>query len=117
VDLGRRIFRESSGTDENRNSARVVSIAHRQDCVPSLETREGSFLSAGKLSAGSIFGLPRVCHSVLPKGAYKIGVDGIENHPFHPEIEDDWLLVHPATHPKHPGLTAFFPKKGTGKRL
>jgi hypothetical protein len=46
----------------------------------------GSFLSAGKLSAASIFGHRRVCHSVLPKGAYKIVVDGIESHLFHPEI-------------------------------
>jgi hypothetical protein len=49
----------------------------------------GGFLSAGKLSAASIFGHRRVCHSVLPKRAYKIVVDGIEIHPFHPEIEDD----------------------------
>jgi hypothetical protein len=27
--------------------------------------------------------------SVIPKRAYKIVVDGIESHPFHPEIEDD----------------------------
>jgi hypothetical protein len=46
-------------------------------------------------------------------------VDGIASHPFHPEIEDDWLLVHQATDPKCPSLTPFFPKraKGTGKRL
>jgi hypothetical protein len=47
------------------------------------------FFSAGKLSAASIFGHPPVCHSVLPnlpKRAYKIVVDGIDNHPFHPEI-------------------------------
>jgi hypothetical protein len=49
----------------------------------------GGFLSAGKLSAASIFGHRRVCHSVLPKPAYKIVVDGIESHPFHPVIEDD----------------------------
>jgi hypothetical protein len=54
--------------------------------------RDG-FLSAGKLSAASIFGHRRVCHSVLPKRAYKIVVDGIESNPFHPEIEDDSLLV------------------------
>jgi hypothetical protein len=47
------------------------------------------FLSARKLSVASIFGHRRVCHSVLPKRAYKIVVDGIESHPFHPEIEDD----------------------------
>jgi hypothetical protein len=51
------------------------------------------------------------------KRAYKIVVDGIEGHPFHPEIEDDWLPVHQATHPKRPSLTSFFPKKGIGKRL
>jgi hypothetical protein len=47
------------------------------------------FLSAEKLSAASIFGHRRVCHSVLPKRAHKIVVDGIESHVFHPEIEDD----------------------------
>jgi hypothetical protein len=47
--------------------------------------RDG-FPSAGKLSAVSIFGHRRVYHSVLPKRAYKIIVDGIESHPFHPEI-------------------------------
>jgi hypothetical protein len=51
----------------------------------------GDFLSAGKLSAASLFGHRRVCHSVLPnlpKRAYKIVVDGIESesHHFHPEI-------------------------------
>jgi hypothetical protein len=76
----------------------------------------GGFLSAGKLSAVSIFGHRRVCHSVPPKRVYKIAMDGIENYP---EIEDDWLLVHQATDPKRPSLTSFFPKKGkgTGKRL
>jgi hypothetical protein len=44
-------------------------------------------------------------------------VDGIESHPFHSEIEDDWLLVHQATDPKSPSLTSFFPKKGTRTRL
>jgi hypothetical protein len=29
----------------------------------------------------------------------KIVMDGIEIHPFHPEIEDDWLLVHQVTDP------------------
>jgi hypothetical protein len=77
----------------------------------------GDFLSAGKLSAASIFGHHRVCQSVLPKRAYRIVVDGIESHPFHPQIEDDWLLVHQATNHKRPSLTSFFPKKGTGKRL
>jgi hypothetical protein len=48
---------------------------------------------------------------------YKIVGDGIEIHPFHPEIEDDWLLVHQAIDPKRPSLTSLFPKKGTGKRL
>jgi hypothetical protein len=77
----------------------------------------GGFLSAGKLSAAGIFAHRRVCHSVLPKRAYKIVMDGIESHPFHPEIEDDWLLVHQATDPKRPNLTSFFPKNETGKRL
>jgi hypothetical protein len=78
--------------------------------------RRGDFLSAGKLRAASIFGHHRVYHSALPKRAHKIGVDGIESHPFHPEIEEDWLLVHQATDPKRPSLMSFFPKKGTGKR-
>jgi hypothetical protein len=64
-----------------------------------------------------MFGRRRVCHSVLPKRAYKIVVDGIEIHPFHPEVEDDWLLVHQATDPKRPSLTSFSRKNGTGKRL
>jgi hypothetical protein len=46
----------------------------------------GGFLSAGKQSAASIFGHRRVYHSVLPKHAYKIVVDSIESHSFHPEI-------------------------------
>jgi hypothetical protein len=33
---------------------------------------------------------------------YKIVLDGIESHPFHPEIEDDWLLVHQAIDPERP---------------
>jgi hypothetical protein len=41
----------------------------------------GGFLSAGKLSAAKIFAHRRVCHSVLPKRAYKIVVDGIESDP------------------------------------
>jgi hypothetical protein len=45
----------------------------------------GGFLSDGKLSDTSIFGHRGVCHSVRPKRAYKIVVDGIENHPFHPK--------------------------------
>jgi hypothetical protein len=77
----------------------------------------GDFLSAGKLNAASIFGHRRVCHSVLPKRAYKIVMDDIESHPFHPEIEDDCILVRQATDPKRPSFTSFFPKKGTGKRL
>jgi hypothetical protein len=56
---------------------------------------------------------------------YKIVVDVIESHPFHPEIqrsgdpeiEDDWLMVRQATDPKRPNLTSFFPKTGTGKIL
>jgi hypothetical protein len=46
-------------------------------------------------------------------------VVGIESYLFHPEIEDDWLLVHHAIDPKRPNLTSFFPKrgKGTEKRL
>jgi hypothetical protein len=47
---------------------------------------------------------------------YKIVVDGIESHPFHREIEDDWLLVHQATDPKRPSFTSFFPKKGKGDK-
>jgi hypothetical protein len=42
-------------------------------------------------------------------------MDGIESHPFYPEIEEDWLLVHQATDPKRPSLTLFFPKKGIAK--
>jgi hypothetical protein len=64
-----------------------------------------------------MFGHYRVCQSVLPKRAYKIVVDGINSHPFHLEIEDDWLLVHQATDPKRPSLTLFFPKKETRERL
>jgi hypothetical protein len=44
-------------------------------------------------------------------------VDSIGNHPFHPEMEDNWLLAHQATDHKRPSLTSFFPEKGTGKRL
>jgi hypothetical protein len=75
----------------------------------------GGFLSAGKLSAASIFGHRRVCHSVLSMRAYKIVVDNIESHPFHPEIEDDWLLVHQATDLKRPSLASFSRKMGQGK--
>jgi hypothetical protein len=75
----------------------------------------GGFLSAGKLSGASIFGHRRVCHKVLPKRAYKTVVDGIESHPFHSEIEDDWILVHQVTDPKRPSSTSFFPKRGQGK--
>jgi hypothetical protein len=44
-------------------------------------------------------------------------VDGIESesHPFHPEIEDDWLLFHQATDPERPSLMSFFQKSGQGK--
>jgi hypothetical protein len=55
--------------------------------------------------------------SFLPKRAYKIVVDGIENHFFHPEIEDDWLLVRQVTDPKRPSLRSIFPKEGTVKKL
>jgi hypothetical protein len=75
----------------------------------------GGFVSAGKLSAASIFGHRQVCHSILPKRASKIVVDGIKSHPFLPEIEDDWLLLHQATDPTRPSLTSFFPKRGQGK--
>jgi hypothetical protein len=75
----------------------------------------GGFLSAEKLSTVSIFGHLRIYHNVLPERAYKIVVDGIEGHPFHPEIEDDWLLAHQATDPKCPSLTSFFRKRGQGK--
>jgi hypothetical protein len=80
--------------------------------------RRGDFLSAGRLSAASIFGHHRIYYSVLPKRAYKIVVDDIESesHLFHPEIEDDWLLVHQATDPKRPRLTSFFSKKGKEDR-
>jgi hypothetical protein len=77
----------------------------------------GGFLSARKMSAASRFGHRLGCHSILPKHAYKIVVDGIESNPFHLEIENDWLLVHQAADPKRPSLTPFFPKNGTGKRL
>jgi hypothetical protein len=75
----------------------------------------GALLSAEKLSAASIFGHRRVGHSVLPKRAYKIVVDGIESHSFHREIQNDWLLVQQATDPQCPSLTSFFPKRGQGK--
>jgi hypothetical protein len=42
-------------------------------------------------------------------------VDGIEGNPFHPEIEDDWLLVHQVTDRKRPSLTSFFRKRREGK--
>jgi hypothetical protein len=42
-------------------------------------------------------------------------VDGTDSNSFHPETEDDWLLVHQAIDPKRPSLTSFFMKKGTGK--
>jgi hypothetical protein len=77
--------------------------------------RRAGFLSAGKLSAASIFAYRRVCHSLLPKRAYNIVVDGIESYPFHPEREDDWLLVHQVTDSRRPSLTSFFPKRGQGK--
>jgi hypothetical protein len=119
VDLRREIIRESSRTDENGNSARALSIASSIGLRSTSGASGRGFLSAGKLSAVSISGHRRVCHSVLPKRAYKIVVDGIESHPLHPEREDDWLLVHQVTDPKCPNLTSFFPKrgKGTGKRL
>jgi hypothetical protein len=93
-----------------------------QDCLiertafPIWSFGRDGFLSAGKLSAASIFGHGQAWHSVLPKRAYKIVVDGVESesHPFHPEIEDDWLLAHQATNPKRPSLASFFPKRGQG---
>jgi hypothetical protein len=42
-------------------------------------------------------------------------VDGIESQPFHPEIEDDWLLVYQATDAERPSLMSFFLKRGQGK--
>jgi hypothetical protein len=42
-------------------------------------------------------------------------MDGIESHPFHREIEDDWLLVHQAIDQKRPNLTSFSRKRGQGK--
>jgi hypothetical protein len=42
-------------------------------------------------------------------------VEGIDSHPFHPEIEDDWLLVHKAIDPKRPSSALLFPKMGQGK--
>jgi hypothetical protein len=51
------------------------------------------------------------------KRAYKIVVDGIQSHPFHPEIEDDWLMVHQAIDPKRASLTSFFPKRGQGEEF
>jgi hypothetical protein len=71
------------------------SIRARRSLISSLIDRtafhiwsfgRGGFLSAGKMSAASIFGHRRGCHSILPKSAYKIVVDGIESHPFHPKI-------------------------------
>jgi hypothetical protein len=43
-------------------------------------------------------------------------VDGIENHPFHQEIEDDWFLVHQATDPKRPSFNIIFPERWKGDR-
>jgi hypothetical protein len=93
VDLGRQILCESSRTDENRNSARAVSIAS------STGLRSTSGASGG----------------ILPKRAYKIVVDGMKSHPFHLEIEDDWLLVHQETDLKRPSLASFSRKMGQGK--
>jgi hypothetical protein len=42
-------------------------------------------------------------------------MDVIESHPFHLEIEDDWLLVHQATDPKRPRSMPFSRKRGQGK--
>jgi hypothetical protein len=48
-------------------------------------------------------------------------VDGIESesesHPFHPETEDDWLMVHQATDPKRLSFTPFSRKGGREKAL
>jgi hypothetical protein len=52
----------------------------------------------------------------FPSVHTKIIVDDIESHPFHPEIEDDWLLANQAIDPKRPNLTSFFPKRGKGDR-
>jgi hypothetical protein len=78
---------------------------HRWSCG------KGGFLSAGKLNAVNIVGHRRVCHNILPKRACEIMMDGIERHSFHPEIEDDWFLVHQAIDPKRPSLMSFFPKR------
>jgi hypothetical protein len=43
-------------------------------------------------------------------------MDCIQSHPFHPEIEDDWLLVQQPIDPKRPTLTSFFPEKGKGDK-
>jgi hypothetical protein len=95
VDLGRQILRESSRTDENGNGKwkrKGKFGKSREYCLIDRTAFHiwsfggGGFLSAGKLSTASISGHRRVCHSVLPKGAYKAVVDGIESHPFHPEI-------------------------------
>jgi hypothetical protein len=125
VDLGRQIPRENSRRRKWKfgKSCEYYLIDRTAFHIWSFE-RTG-FLSAGKLSTASIrayehtsiFGHCRVCHSVLPKHAYKIVVDDIESHPFHREIEDDWILVHQTTDPKRPSLkTSFFPKKGKGER-
>jgi hypothetical protein len=42
-------------------------------------------------------------------------MDDIESHPFHLEVEDDWLLVHQAADHKRPSSASFFPKRGQGK--
>jgi hypothetical protein len=120
VDLGRQILRESSRTDENGKGkfgkGREYCLIDRT-AFPIWSFGSGGFLSVGTLSTASIVGHRRVCHSVLPKRASKIVVDGIESHSVRPEIEGEWLLVHQATDPKRPSLTPFFPEKGTRKRL
>jgi hypothetical protein len=88
VDLGRQILRESSHTDENGNgnSARSVNITSSTG-LRSTSGASGGLVPFGwKTERCKHIGHCRVCHSVLPKRAYKIVVASLENHPFHPEI-------------------------------
>jgi hypothetical protein len=117
VGLERQILRESSHRRKRKFSESREHYLIDRTAFHIWSFGRGGFLTAGKLSAASISGRRRVCHSVLPKHAYKIVVDGIENDAFHPKREDDWFLVHQATDPKRPSLTSCFPKKGTGKRF
>jgi hypothetical protein len=89
VDLGKQILRESSRTDENGNGNSTEIREYwpiDRIAFHIWSFGRGGFLSAGKLSAASIFDHCQRFHSFLPKRAYKIVVDGIENHPFHLEI-------------------------------